>query len=131
NLHRRQREMLGDLGVADLLRLVQGLALDPLGRERAGGDGRAAAEGLELRVLDNAVGTDPDLQLHHVATGGRADETRPQRGIVLVQRPDIAGVVVMVQQLVAIAHRTTPYSFAAASLPQFLCASLALNAPPI
>src|SRR6516162_4255077 len=61
DLHRRQRQMLGDLGVADLLRLVQRLALDPFRRERAGRDGRAAAEGLELRILDHAAGPDLDL----------------------------------------------------------------------
>src|SRR6516165_3673292 len=36
DLHRRQREVLRDLGILDQLRLVQGLALDPFGRQRAG-----------------------------------------------------------------------------------------------
>src|ERR1044071_5933222 len=70
DLHRRQRQVLGDLGVLDRLRLVQRLALDPFGRERRRGNRRAATEGLELRVLDEAVGADLDLKLHDVTAGG-------------------------------------------------------------
>jgi hypothetical protein len=36
-------------------RLVDRLALDPLGDQRTGGDGGTAAVGLELGVLDDAV----------------------------------------------------------------------------
>src|SRR5215207_1860905 len=36
DLHRRQRQMLGDVGVLDGLGLVDRLALDPLGDERTG-----------------------------------------------------------------------------------------------
>src|SRR5882724_7856743 len=41
DLHGRQRELFGDLFVGDGAGLVDGLALDPLGDERARGDGRA------------------------------------------------------------------------------------------
>src|SRR4051812_20836820 len=42
DLDRRQRQLLGDLAVGDLDRVVHRLALPPLGDERAGRDGRAA-----------------------------------------------------------------------------------------
>ena len=91
--------MLGDLRVADRGRLVERLALDPFGDERARRDRRAAAEGLELRVLDDAVGADLDLQLHDVAAGRGAHETGPDRAVVLVERSDVAGVFVVVNDL--------------------------------
>ena len=47
DLDRRQREFLGDLAVLDLRRLVDRLALDPFGHQRARSDRRTAAEGLE------------------------------------------------------------------------------------
>src|SRR5438045_7290237 len=55
DLHRRQGELLGDLGVLDRHRFVHRLSLHPLGDERGGSDGRSAPEGLELRILDLAV----------------------------------------------------------------------------
>src|SRR5689334_20186008 len=96
NLHRRQRQVLRDHGVLDLLGLVQGLALYPLGRERGRSDRRTAAEGLELRIFDAAIGADLDLQLHDVAAGGRADEAGADSCVALVQRTDIARVLVVV-----------------------------------
>ncbi len=62
DLDRWQGELLGDIGVLDLLRLIQGLALDPLGQQRAGCDRRSAAVGLELGVFDDALVVDLDLQ---------------------------------------------------------------------
>ena len=55
-------------------RLVDGLALQPLGGQARARDRRAAAERLELGVLDDAVGADLQLELHHVAARGRADQ---------------------------------------------------------
>ena len=43
------------LGLERLQGLVDGLALDPLGGQAAAGDGAAAAEALELGVLDDAL----------------------------------------------------------------------------
>src|SRR6266508_1988860 len=63
DLHRREVQLLDDLGVLDPHRLIEGHALDPLGRQRRRRDRRAAAEGLELGVLDDAVVADPELQL--------------------------------------------------------------------
>src|ERR1051325_1805552 len=55
DLHRRQRELFRDLLVGHRERLVHRLAFHPLGDERRRGDGRPAAKGLELGVLDLAV----------------------------------------------------------------------------
>ena len=50
----RQRQFLGDLRVLERGGLVERLALDPFRHERGRRDGRAAAVGLEARVLDDA-----------------------------------------------------------------------------
>ena len=52
--------------------LVDGLALDHFGGHGGGGDGAAAAEGLELHVLDDVV-LDLQVDLHDVAALGVAD----------------------------------------------------------
>src|SRR5687767_9184450 len=125
DLHRRQRQMLRDHGVLDGLSLVESLALDPLGRERGRGDRRAAAEGLEPRILDAAIGADLDLQLHHVAAGRCADEAGADAGIALVQRADIARVLVVVDQFLAICHVYSP------KIPSRLSGPVApISAPP-
>src|SRR5437763_389111 len=85
DLDRRQAQLLDDRGVLDLHRLLDRLALEPLGRQAAGGDGAAAAERLELRVLDPARHrVDLDLQLHDIAALGRADDTGPDVDVGLV-----------------------------------------------
>src|SRR5690606_37519435 len=98
-------------GVLDRSRLVEMLALDPLGHQRTRRDRRAASERLEFRVLDDAVGTDLDLQLHYVATGRRADEPRSHTGFILVERSDVARVLVMVDHLVAVSHGDLLYPY--------------------
>src|SRR5260221_7811997 len=104
DLHGRQRQLLGDLLVGDLDRLVDRLALHPLGDERRRGDGRSAPESLELRVLDLAVVGDAHLQPHHIAARGRADEAGPDVRVALVHRPHVARVLVVVQHFVAVCH---------------------------
>src|SRR3989344_3767343 len=104
DFHRRQRELLGNLGVLDLARLLDGLALDPLGQQRARGDGTAATVGLELSVLDDALLVDLDLQFHDVAAGGRADHAGAHVRVTLVQHAHVARILVMVQYLVTVYH---------------------------
>lgn len=58
----RQLEVAGDVRVLDGQHILHGAPLDPLGRHGAGGDGGAAAKGLELGVDDAAVGADLDLE---------------------------------------------------------------------
>ena len=85
HLFRRQAvEVVGDVLVADLQRLVERLALDDLGQRRRRGDGRAAAEGLEMRVL-NDLGFRVDFQ------------HQPQR-VAALDGADIADAVGLFQQ---------------------------------
>ena len=84
NLHRRQAQLGDDVGVLDGERFLDRLALQPLGGEARAGDRRAAAERLELRVVDDAgLGIDLDLQLHDVAALRRADQPGPDVRIAL------------------------------------------------
>src|SRR5439155_16705236 len=95
----------------DLGRLVDRLALEPLGGQAGRGDGAAAAEGLELGVLDDArLEVHLDLQLHDVAALRRAHEPRAHAGRVLAEGPDVARVVVVIDHLLAVCHRAPPYS---------------------
>src|SRR6185369_14034577 len=96
--------LLDDLRVLDAHRLVDGHPLDPLGGQRRRRDRRAAAEGLELGVLDDAVVADLELQLHDVAAGRRADQPGTYAGIVLLEAPDVARVLVVLQDLFAVCH---------------------------
>ena len=104
NLDRRQGQIFGDLRVLDSRCLVDRLALDPFGDERTRRDRGTAAEGLELGVLDDAFRTHLDLQFHHVAASRRADEARADAFVVLIERTDIAGILVVIDDLVAVSH---------------------------
>src|SRR6266850_2564621 len=111
DLHRRQLQLVHDVGVLDLGGLVDRLALQPLGGQARRRDGAAAAERLELGVFDHpGVEVDLDLQLHHVAAFRRADEPRAHPRRVLGEGPDVARVVVVVDDLLAICHGAPPYS---------------------
>src|SRR5207244_12821360 len=71
-----QLELVHDLRVPDLSRLADRLPLEPLGGQARRRDGAAAAERLELRVLDDArLEVDLDLELHDVAAL-RSEERR-------------------------------------------------------
>src|SRR5690606_14409142 len=83
---------------------VDGLALQPLGGERRRGDRRAAAEGLEPGVLDDAVVADLDLQAHDVAARGGADEAGADVLGVLVEGPDVLRVLVVLDDFLAVRH---------------------------
>jgi iron-sulfur cluster assembly protein len=82
--------------------LIEGHALDHLGRERARRDRGAAAERLELRVGDHAV-LDADLEPHHIAARGCTDESGADLARIHVrlglERPDVAGVLVVLDDL--------------------------------
>ena len=104
DLHRREIELLDDGGVLDLLGLVDALALDPLGGEGGRGDGGAAAEGLELGVLDDAVVVDLDLKTHDIAAGGRTDKAGAHLLVVLVEGADVARVFVVIDDFFAVGH---------------------------
>ena len=67
---------------------MNGLALDHLGGHGGGGNGAAAAEGLELHVLDDVI-LDFQVDLHDVAALGVADLTN---AIGILNYANIAGV---------------------------------------
>mmetsp|Transcript_10256 Transcript_10256/g.31676 ORF Transcript_10256/g.31676 Transcript_10256/m.31676 type:complete len:208 (-) Transcript_10256:33-656(-) len=99
-LHGRQRELGRDVLVGDLHGLVERLAAQHLGHVRGGRDGAAAAEGHELRVLDDGgLGVHLHLQLHDVAALGGALERVGDVGVVLVHLADVPRVAVVVVDL--------------------------------
>src|SRR5678815_1825500 len=111
DLDGRQRELARDLRVLDRQRLVERLALDPLGDQRARRDRRAAAVGLELGVLDQAgFAVDLDLQLHHVATGWCADHAGADGIVALGERADVARILVVLYDFLAVSHGLLPGS---------------------
>ena len=65
---------------------------------------------LNLRVLDDARVVDLDLQAHHVAAGGRADQARADVRVALVERADVLGVLVVLDDLRAVRHDGCPFS---------------------
>src|SRR2546425_8314533 len=103
DLHRRQVQLLHDVGVLDLKGLIDRAALQPLRCEAGAGDRRTAAEGLELRV-HNAIVLDLDLQLHDVPALRGAYDPGTYRFIVLRQAPHVSRVIVMVNDLFTISH---------------------------
>src|SRR3989344_2235306 len=124
DLDRWQDQLLGDLGVLDGQRYVERLAPLPRGHERARGDGRAATVGLEARVFDHARGrVDLDLQLHDVAAGGGAPPAGANRFVALFEGADVAGVFVVVNDLVAVCHGELQLPLSRGG------ASCAINAP--
>src|SRR3989441_4719860 len=109
DLDGRQLQLIHDVGVLDLGRLVNRLALQPLGGQARRRDRAATPERLELRVLDDSgLEVHLDLQLHHVAALGRADEARAHARCVLREGPDVARVVVVIDDLLAVRHDPTP-----------------------
>lgn len=115
-LHWRQRELFGDIRVLKFSSLIDGFALHPLGGQRAGRNRRSAAERLELGIDDFPVLVDFDLQLHDVATGWCADQTRSDRHVLLVQRTNITRILVVLQHL---RNRMCNFSIVKTQFPQF------------
>ena len=99
---RRQVELLRYRAVLDLGRVIQGATLNQFRRERRRRYRRAAAEGLEASRLDDAIVADFDLQSHHVTASGGTHEAGANVGIVGVQGANVAGVVRMVDDFVAV-----------------------------
>src|SRR5439155_8894411 len=94
-----------DVRVLDRERFFHGLALDPLGSQRRAGDRGTAAERLEAGFLDDlSLRVDTHLQLHHVAAFRGADEAGAYVGIFFRKAADVARIIVMIYDLVAISH---------------------------
>ena len=99
HLHRRQSaQRIGNHLVGDLEGLLDGLALDHFGRTAGGGDGRAAAEGLELHVGDDVV-FDLDVDFHDVAALGVAHGADAAR---VLNFAHVAGIHKVIHDLLGI-----------------------------
>ena len=97
----REPRLGDDFGVLDGERLIDGLALQPFGRQARARDRRTASERLELRIVDDSgLRVHLHLQLHHVAAFRRPDEPRPDVDVVFRQRPDVTRVLVVIDDLV-------------------------------
>ena len=70
----RQAELLSDLSVLDLARLLERHTLDTLSHVGRASNGRAASKSLESNILDDALLVDLDRKLHHIAAGRGTDE---------------------------------------------------------
>jgi len=89
DFHGRQTtERIHNFLVREVHRLVNATALDKFSRHAGTGDGRAATEGLEASVLDDAI-LDLEAYLHDVATGCR---TYFANGIGVLQIAHVAWV---------------------------------------
>src|SRR5579864_1200018 len=105
DLHWRKRQLAHDVRVLDRKRLFDRLALHPFRSERGAGDGRPAAEGLELGFFnDLRLRVDFHLQLHHVAALRRAHEARPDVRVAFREAADVPGVVVVIHYFFAVCH---------------------------
>src|SRR5450830_1320831 len=104
DLHGRQRQFFGDLGVLDVERLVQRAPAHPFGDQRARRNRRAAAIGLEAGVLDHAGRVHADLQPHHIAAGRGPDHAGAHALVLGAEGPHVAGVFIVVDHLVAVSH---------------------------
>ncbi|KFD45233.1 hypothetical protein M513_13891, partial [Trichuris suis] len=71
----------------------------PFGGETAAGNCGTATEGLKFSVNNLAVFVHFYLQLHHVAASWRPNDSGADIWIFLVQRTDVPGIVVMVDNL--------------------------------
>ena len=96
DLHGRQCQLFRDVRVLDVQRLIDRLAFDPFSHQRARRDGRTTTISLELRVFDDAVLADFDLQLHHIATSGCTHHTRAHKGVALVHRTHVTGILIVI-----------------------------------
>jgi len=90
-LRREAVQVVGDVLIGDLQRVLDRHALDDFGQRRGRGDRGAAAESLEGSVLDEFIhGVDLDRQPQGIPAVDRADIAD---AVGPLQHPDIAGVV--------------------------------------
>ena len=94
--------------VGHLQGLLDGLALYQLGRHAAGGNCSAAAEGLELTVLDDAVVVDVQVHTHDVAALCVADGT-DAAGVLYLSY--ITGMLKMIHYFFAVHNRFLLYFY--------------------
>lgn len=100
---RGQTQVRGYIGVLYLSGLLQTHALEDLSGVGARGDGRPTSEGLEHGLLNCSIFLiHLNLEFHDVSAGGRAHQSRADRGVLFVEGADVAGVVVVVQHVLVV-----------------------------
>ncbi len=109
NFHWRQAEFFDDLRVANRQCLVDCLAFDPLGGERRTCDCGSATEAFELRIFDDSLLADFDLQLHHISALWSADDADADVfacGDFLgsAKCADVSWIFVMFDDFIAVCH---------------------------
>src|SRR5262245_17691092 len=101
----RECQFLDDGGVLDRHRLVDSLALQPLGGQAARRNGAPATERLELGGLNHPrFRVDPDLQLEDVAALRRTDEPCTDLRVGLAEGANVARVAIVLEDLFAVWH---------------------------
>jgi hypothetical protein len=99
----RKAQLLRHIGVLNLASLIKGHTANQLSQITGRGDSTTTAESLEDDIIDTAgVLVHTDLQLHDIATGGRADETGTHVLVARLHGADIARVVVVVKDLLVV-----------------------------
>lgn len=98
-LDRRQRQLLRNIRILQLARLINSLALDPFGGQAARCNRRATAKGLEFGIDNLPIGVHLDLQLHHITASRSAHQASAHSHVLLVQGADIARILVVVDDL--------------------------------
>ena len=103
HLYRRQTvQSLSNGLVGQLEGFLKALALYHLGSHRAGSDCRAAAEGLELNVLDDAVIRHLEVNLHNIAALSVADLADT---VCVLNLADIARMRKVIEYLFTVLHK--------------------------
>ena len=92
-------QVIGDVLVGHLGRLVQGHSLDDFGQGRRGGNGTGTSEGLKLSVGNASVRAQLEGKLQRIAAGQRADFADT---VVIVYETDVARVEKMVFDFIGI-----------------------------
>ena len=96
-------EVIGDFLIGHLGGLFHGLALDELGKGRAGSNGAGTAEGLELGIFDDAFRGHLEHELESVAAGKAAGFTYD---IGIFENTGVAGV----QEVIAYSISIFPHN---------------------
>jgi len=103
-LNRRQAQLLSNLRILNLTRLIQGHTADQFSQIRRRSNRATTAKSLEDHVIDAArLLVHTDLELHDIATSGSADKTGTNVLVALAHGSDVPGVAVVVEDLFVVA----------------------------
>src|SRR5437660_1589311 len=118
--------ILHDVGVLDLVGVLDGSTFQPLRGKARACNRRSATEGFKLRVYNDVV-LDLDLQLHDVAAFRGAHDAGTDRLVVLRQAAEVPRIIIVVNHLITVSH-----GLSSLTLPRFLFYTIPLfNGRPI